>query len=95
MPSGAEFTNIETVVAVLGPLSVFTDALSGGKWINISAVRPLLNHISDVSLVSSDDDKGFAKELKMAISSDLRLRYSEPEVSDLLGKCSFLDPKFR
>jgi len=94
MPSDSEFTNIETVVAVLGPLSVFTDALSGEKWVNISAVRPLLNHILDDLLLSSDDDTGFAKEMKMAISSDLRPRYSEPEVSVLLDKCSFLDPRF-
>jgi len=67
MPSDVEFINIETVV---GPLSVFTDALSGEKWVNISAVRPLLNHILDVLLVSSDDNTGFAKELKMAISSE-------------------------
>ena len=29
MPSDAEFTSIETVVAGVSPLSVFTDALSG------------------------------------------------------------------
>ena len=38
MPSDAEFTNIEATVAILGPLSIFTDALSGEKWVNISAV---------------------------------------------------------
>ena len=31
MSSDAEFTNIETTVAILGPLPIFTDALSGGK----------------------------------------------------------------
>ena len=94
MPSDFEFTNIETVVAVLGPLSVFTVAPSGKKWVNISAVQPLLNNILDDLLMSSDDDTGFAKELKVAISSDLRPRYSESEVSVLLDKCSFLDPRF-
>ena len=95
MPSDDEFTNIETVVAVLHPLSVFTDALSGEKWVNISAVRPLLNHILDGLLVPSDDDSEFAKQLKVDISSDLRPRYSEPEVLVLLNKCSFLNPRFR
>ena len=38
MPSDVEFTTIETVVAVLCPLSVFTDVLSGEEWVNISAV---------------------------------------------------------
>ena len=31
MSSDAECTNIETTVAILGPLSIFTDALSGEK----------------------------------------------------------------
>ena len=41
-------------------------------------------------LKSSDDDTEFAKELKVAISSDLKPRHSEAQVSLLLDKCSFL-----
>ena len=67
MPSDAECTSIETMVANLGPLSIFTDSLSGEKWVNISAVRPLLNHILDTLLNPSDDDIALAKEMKLAI----------------------------
>ena len=95
IPSDAEFTNIETTIAVLGPLSLFTDALSGEKWVNISAVQPLLNHILDTFLNPSDDDIALAKEMKLAISNDLRPRYSAPDISILLDKCTFLDPRFR
>ena len=33
--------------------------------------------------------------MKLAISNDLRSRYSSPDVSVLLDKCIFLDPRFR
>ena len=33
--------------------------------------------------------------MKLAISSDLRSRYSAPDISVLLDKCTFLDPRFR
>ena len=95
MPSDAEFTNIEITIAVLGSLSIFTDALSGEKWINISVVWPLLNHILDTLLNPSDDDVALAKEMNLAISNDLRPRYSAPDISVLLDKCTFLDPRFR
>ena len=39
----------------------------GEKWVNISAVRPLLNHILDTLLNPSDDDIALAKEMKLAI----------------------------
>ena len=89
-----EFTNIETTVAILGPSSIFTDALSGEKWVNISAVQPFLNHILDTLLNPSDDDIALAKEMKLAISNDLRPRYSAPDISVLLDKCTFLDQRF-
>ena len=46
MPTDQEFSVLETVAAVLKPLSIFTDALSGEKHLTISAVRPLLKHSS-------------------------------------------------
>ena len=67
MSSDAECTNIKTMVAILGPLSIFTGALSGEKWVNISAVQPLLNHILDTLLNPSDDDITLAKEMKLTI----------------------------
>ena len=45
MPSDAEFATVETMCAVLEPLSLFTDALSGEKHVTVSAVHPLLEHI--------------------------------------------------
>ena len=80
MPNDAEFTNIEMTVAVLRPLSILKDALSGEKWVNISAVRSLLNHILDTLLSLSDDDVALGKEMKLAISNDLRPRYSAPDI---------------
>ena len=73
IPSDVEFTNIETTVAILGPLSIFTDALSEEKWVNISTVRPLLNHILDTLLNPSNDDIPLVKEMKLALHPGLIL----------------------
>ena len=32
--------------------------------------------------------------MKLAIFTDLRQRYSEPDISALLDKCTFLNPRF-
>ena len=47
----------------------------------------------DTLLNPSDNDVALAKEMKLAISNDLRPRYSAPdkaEISILLDKCTFL-----
>ena len=60
MPTDQEFSVLETVISVLKPLSIFTDALSGEKHLTISAVRPLLRHILDEIFVVSAED--FSKQ---------------------------------
>ena len=47
MPSDSEFSTLEAVASVLGPLSVFTDALSGEKCVTVSAIQPFLRYIVD------------------------------------------------
>ena len=94
MPTDAEFSTMETVVDVLKPLSLLTDALSGEKQVTVSALLPVIKHVkSKLSPVSSDCR--LAKEIKQAIWSDLQGRYTNPEVSDILNVSSFLDPRFK
>ena len=95
MPTDQEFSVLETVISVLKPLSVFTDALSGEKHLTISAVRPLLRHILDEILVVSAEDCSLSKEMKEIISDKLQTYYIHEEVSDLLDKCTYLDPRFK
>jgi len=40
-----EFSTLESLVEVLKPLSVFTEALSGENHVTVSALRPLLSHL--------------------------------------------------
>ena len=95
MPSDSEFSVLEAAASVLMPLSVFTDALSGEKSVTVSAIRPLLNHITQDLLHISPDDCAIIKEMKEIISDKLQARYISQEISDLLDKCSYLDPRFR
>ena len=75
MSSDVEFTNIETTVAILGPLSIFTDALSEEKWVNISAVQPVLNRILDTLLNPSDDDIQTCQRNEACYASWLNIRW--------------------
>ena len=86
--------NLEDMVKVLHPLSIFTDALSGEKHVTISAVRPLLDHILKKIVDVQPSDRPMVKQMKEKISEDLSNRYSSLATS-LLDKCSFLDPRFR
>jgi len=94
MPSDGNFANLEDMVKVLHPLSIFTDALSGEKHVTISAVRPLLDHILKKIVDVQPSDRPMVKQMKEKISEDLSNRYSSLATS-LLDKCSFLDPRFR
>ena len=94
MPSENEFSTLESLVEVLKPLSVFTDALSGENHVTVSALRPLLNHLL-TNLHVDLGSNGLINEMKDIIRRDLSTRYNSPEIAVLLDKCSFLDPRFK
>ena len=95
MPSDREFTTLEIVSQVLQPLSVFTDALSGESQVTVSAIRPLLKHITTSLLSVSTSDCMLIKDMKKTITDSLGSRYICQEVLELIDKCSFLDPRFK
>lgn len=95
MPSDREFTTLEIVSQVLQPLSVFTDALSRESQVTVSAIRPLLKHITTSLLSVSTSDCMLIKDMKETITDSLGSRYICQEVSELIDKCSFLDPRFK
>ena len=72
MPNDSEFLTMESIVAVLESLHVFTDALSGEKCLTIS---PLLKHILEKLLVPLPTDSCFVKEIKETISDKLQSQY--------------------
>ena len=94
MPSDSEFSVLETVVAVLKPLSTLTDALSGEKQVTISAILPVLKHIQKALAVTEGESR-LAMEMKKAISNDLEGRNTSSEIQRLFGMACFLDPRFK
>ena len=80
---------------VLQPLSVFTNALSGESQVTVSAIRPLLKHITTSLLSVSTSDCMLIKDMKETITDSLGSHYICQEVSELIDKCSFLDPRFK
>ena len=95
MPSEEELTTIESMVQVLELLSYFTDALSGEFHVTVSAMRPLLSHILNTNLLVSPEDSANVSQMKNKIKEYLESQYSNSSLSQLLDKCSYLDPRFR
>ncbi len=74
---------------------MFTDALSGEKNVTVSAIRPLLKHILEELVASTDVDCALVKEMKETIADDLQARYINGGISELIDMCSFLEPRFK
>ena len=51
-----------------------TDELSGEKGVTISAVNPIVHHITKEILVAKEDDTDLTKEMKERIKVDFELR---------------------
>ena len=94
IPSWQDCDILMSITSALKPLKIMTDALSGENCITISAVKPILNHIS-TELEEADGDTDMAKEIKERIKVDLELRYLDDDISQLLELTSFLDPRFK
>ena len=74
---------------------MFTVALAGEKHITISAICPLLRHIVGQAVRVGADDCAIIREMKETIADKLQAHYIQEETSDLLDKCSFLNPRFK
>ena len=86
---------LDSISTALKSLKEMTDALSGEKCVTVSAVLPLLKHITSKILVEKDDDTNLTKEIKQRIKADLELRYADQDLIHLLEIASFLDPRFK
>lgn len=95
MPSDQEISCLEAVATALKPLSTFTDALSGELCVTVSAVQPLLQHITDVLLAPTSSDCFIVKEMKETIVDDMKARYSDSSIAAIIDLSCYLDPRFR
>uniref|UniRef100_A0A672RIU4 BED-type domain-containing protein n=1 Tax=Sinocyclocheilus grahami TaxID=75366 RepID=A0A672RIU4_SINGR len=94
MPKDSDITVLETVNAVLEPLSTFTDALSGEKHTTLSSVLPLLWKICEC-LSHEQSDSALAQEMKEKITEYLQYRYDDLQLQLLLNTATYLDPRFK
>lgn len=85
---------VESVLAVLRPLQQLTDLLSGEKYVTVSVVKPLLNHLHTQVLAAKDEDTSLTTETKTRIRDKLESCYEDERVDNLLTLCSFLDHRF-
>ena len=85
MPTESEFSTLEAVAAVLKPLSILTDALSGDE-VTALALRLILKHIMGTHLLICDEDSVFVSEMKERIKRNLETRYELASVSQLIDK---------
>ncbi len=95
MPKDADITILETLKEVLGPLSPFTDALSGEQHTTLSSVLPLTWKIF-TSLNDEEKDSLLAGEMKTAIRDYLNERVNDDkQLLLILNSATYLDPRFK
>jgi hypothetical protein len=95
IPTWQDFDVMDSILAVLAPLRDMTDLLSGESHITISAVYPLIKHLSSTVLSHKDSDSALTKEVKTRVNDDLQRRYSGDETNQSISLCSVIDPRFK
>ena len=79
----------------IGSLQGFTDILSGEDYVTESTVKPVLNHLTAVVLMSSEEETNLTEDTKKGVLAYMREKYSSLEVNDLLDAATFMDLRFR
>ena len=98
VPTWQDIDVLQSIDQALSPLSSLTDILSGEEYVTVSAVMPMMQLIDNKLLKETDDDTQITKDIKQRIKQDLRKRYTNTElgeVMDILKAASFLDPRFK
>ncbi|KAL1250025.1 hypothetical protein QQF64_021030 [Cirrhinus molitorella] len=94
MPKDADIATLEIIREVLGPLSSFTDALSGEKDPTLSSVLPLKWKL--LSFLTVKEGEGpLSSEMKEKIKTDFTARYESRPLDTVLNTATFLDPRFK
>ena len=73
-----------------------TDMLSGEKYVTVSVVKPLMNHIFTNVLLHNEEDTALSKE-KTRKKEKLTFCFENDrfQTFTILSLCSFLDPQFK
>lgn len=94
MPKDSDVTTLETIREVFGPLSSFTDALSGEKEPTLSSVLPLKWKIFSC-LTVKDGESILSHDMKDKIRTDFTTRYESRLLDTVLTTAPFLYPRLR
>ncbi|KAK6489082.1 zinc finger BED domain-containing protein 1-like [Huso huso] len=95
MPRDTNIATLEDVCKGLGMLNTFTDSLAAESYVTISALKPILHHLTNDLLTEETNDSELAKHMKAAIKDDLIARYSTDNIKKLIDIACFLDPRFK
>lgn len=94
MPKDADISVMEQMCQLSEPLSKFTDALASETRVTLSAIKPVLDHITCEILVEHNDDPSLTKEMKRVMREDLNSRYTE-RAKNVMKMACFIDPRFK
>ena len=95
IPTWQDFDVLDCVLAVLTPLREMTDLLATEKQVSISALKPLVAHVCDSSLLRKEDDADLTADIKQRIREDLSKCYNDPCIDHVLTVSCFIDPRFK
>ena len=87
IPTWQDIQVWEFITKALSPIADLTDFLSGDTHVTISSVIPVLHNLGSRVLSQEDDNT--------PLTNDLKTRYSDPKVKDILNIATFLDPRFK
>ncbi|KAK6183140.1 hypothetical protein SNE40_010673 [Patella caerulea] len=90
--SDSEIQNCEDFVKIMQVMETAIKVLSEGKSPTASLILPLLTKLRK-HFHSNPEDSTFLHNLKSAISGNLAIRYTDPDVVNFLEEASALDPR--
>jgi hypothetical protein len=83
MPKDADISVMEQLCQLLEPLK-FTDELASETRVTLSAIKPVLDHITRDVLVEKDTEPSLTKEIKRVMREDLNREGKESHAHGLL-----------
>lgn len=97
IPKWQDVEVLESLDKVLTPLADFTNVMSVERYVTVSSLRPLLHHLETEILVEQEGetDTTLTADIKERVCISLKSRYADENVSELIDKAAFLDPRFR
>nr|XP_054589246.1 E3 SUMO-protein ligase ZBED1-like [Nothobranchius furzeri] len=94
MPKDTDIIVMEQVCQLLEPLSKFTDALCSETRVTLSAIKPVLDHITGDVLEENEEEPALTKQMKQAMREDLNNQYTE-KAKYVMQMACFIDPRFK